>query len=225
MFTRIGLAVLCLLLLAGSAGAATITLSGFLDDSTNAALIASDGYQDFQAARFATDDEVVRNVAMYTFTVTTGGTFSFDSFGWALGGAEPYFSLFEGAGASATFLDSNVFDPSIDFSLSRALVAGDYMLALGVWSNMSFAENNPDADPTLDDAFTALGDPSRLGSANYELRISSDDGVGSADPGGIRFRPGPHASAGTLGAAAAGHRSRRPDLVSAEARELHRLRV
>jgi len=56
----------------------------------------------------------------------------------------------------ATFLDSNYFDPNIDFSLTRALPAGTYMLALGVWVNMSFAENNPDAVPSLGDGFTAL---------------------------------------------------------------------
>ena len=191
MFTRIGLAVLCVQLSAGSAGASTFTLSGFLNDSTNTALIASDGYQDFQAARFANIDEIARNVAVYTFAVTTGGTFTFDSVWFVAGGAEPYFSLFVGSGTAATFLDSNFFDPNIDFSLSRALAAGDYMLALGVWANMSFAENNPDGDPTLGDAFTALGDPSRLGSAYYELKISSDDGAGSAAPGGIAPGPGP----------------------------------
>lgn len=185
MLTRIVLSVVCLQLLAGSARAATITLNGFLNDSTNTTLVASDGYQDIQAARFANDDEVARNVALYAFTVTTGGTFFFDSFGYAAFGAEPYFTLFEGAGAAATFLDSNFFDLMIDFSMSRALAAGDYMLALGVWANMSFAENNPDLDPTLGDAFTALGGPGLLGSAYYELRISSDDGEGSAGPGSI----------------------------------------
>jgi hypothetical protein len=66
------------------------------------------------------------------------------------------------------------------------------MLAMGVWLNMSFAENFPDADPTLGDGFIALGDPSRLGFVDpyyYELRVSSNDGIfddpvpsGSTDP-------------------------------------------
>ena len=135
-------------------------------------------------------DEVARNVALYTFRSPRSARLT--STAWVpAGGAEPYFTLSAGAGAAATFLDSNFFDPKIDFSLSRALAAGDYMLTLGVWQNMSFAENNPDSDPTLGDAFTALGDPTRLGNAYYELRISSDDGVGEADPGGIAPGPGP----------------------------------
>jgi hypothetical protein len=106
---------------------------------------------------------------------------------------EPYFSLFAGSGDAATFLESNFFDPLIDFSITGiALAAGDYMIAIGVWVNMSFAENFPDADPTLGDGFTALGDPSRLGVVDpyyYELKIASDDGTfddpvpsGSTDP-------------------------------------------
>ena len=185
MLTRFGLVVVCLQLLVGSAHGATVTLNGYFSASTNEALIASDGYQDFQAARFANDGEIARNVALYAFTVTTGGTFNFDSFGWAAGGAEPFFTIFTGTGTAATFLDSNLFIPAIDFSLSRTLSVGNYMLALGVWQNMSFAENNPDLDPTLGDAFTALGDPGRLGNAYYELGISSDDGVGVAGPSGI----------------------------------------
>ena len=185
MLTRIGLVVVSLHLMIGSAHGATITLNGYLDVSTNAALIASDGYQDFQTARFANNDEIARNVALYAFTVTTAGTFEFDSVGWAAGGAEPFFTIFAGAGTAATFLDSNFFIPAIDFNLSRTLAVGNYMLALGVWQNLSFAENNPDLDPTLGDAFTALGDPGRLGNAYYELGISSDDGVGEVGPSGV----------------------------------------
>jgi len=163
------------LLAAASAHAGPVTLSGYFNDALNAALIASDGYGDLQAPRFGNDDEIARNVALYALTVDSPDTFYFDSFGYGAGGAEPFFSLFAGSGTAATFLDSNFFIPAIDFSLSALLPAGDYMLALGVWVNQSFAENSPDADPTLGDGFTALGDPSKLGNYYYELLVSSDD--------------------------------------------------
>jgi hypothetical protein len=57
------------------------------------------------------------------------------------------------------------------------LAAGDYIAAMGTFANMSFAENNPDADPTLGDGFTALGGPSFLGFGDpyyYELEIEFD---------------------------------------------------
>ena len=166
-----------LFLTVGSAAAAPV--SGYLNDPTNTALVGSDGYQDLQAPRFGDDGEIARNVAVYELTVGTGGTVAFASSGWFAGGAEPYFTLFAGTGTAATFVDSNgLSDPfNIDFSLMESLAAGTYMFTLGVWSNMSFAENNPDADPTLGDAFTALGDPNRLGNYYYELGISSNDGA------------------------------------------------
>ena len=181
---------------AGTGRAASVTVSGYFNDAANPALAASDGYLDLRAARFGDDDEIARNVALYELTVTTAGLLSFDSAGWAAGGAEPYFTLFEGSGVMATFLDSNYFDPNIDFSLTRALPAGTYMLALGVWMNMSFAENNPDAVPSLGDGFTALGDPTRLGTYYYELAVSSDDGI-FEDPvpsGDLRNTPAPEPS-------------------------------
>jgi hypothetical protein len=163
-----------LFLSAGHASATTV--SGHLNDSTNTALVGSDGYQDLQAARFGNDGEIARNVAVYELTVTNTGTLDFTSLGYAAFGAEPYFTLFQGSGTGATFLGSNYFDPNIDFSLSYLLNAGSYMFAIGVWMNMSFAENNPDADPTLGDGFTALGGPGQLGSYYYELEIASADG-------------------------------------------------
>lgn len=192
------IAAICLEVLAGSAHAAALTLSGYFNDPANAALFASDGYLDIQAARFAGDDEIAKNVAIYTMTVSTPGTFTFDSLGFAALGAEPYFTIFEGAGGDAAFLDSNFFDPQIDFSLSRALTAGTYMLAVGVWPNMSFAENNPDGTPTLSDGFTALGDPNRLGNYYYALNVASDDGafdaVPATDLGGGGTNPVPEPS-------------------------------
>lgn len=164
-------------LVIGVGGVEAASISGYLDDSGNLALAASDGYQDLRAARFGNDDEIARNVALYELTVLSEGTFSFSSLGWAKGGAEPYFTLFAGSGLAAAFLDSNgLSDPfTIDFSISRFLQAGTHMMALGVWENMSFAENNPDLDPSLADGFTALGDPGRLGNYYYEVVISSAD--------------------------------------------------
>jgi len=163
-----------LFLCAGNASATTV--SGYLDDSTNTALVGSDGDQDLQAARFGDDGKIARNVAVYELTVSNAGTVSFVSSGYLHGGAEPYFTLFQGSGTGATFLGSNLSDFNIDFSLPYSLNAGSYMFAIGVWMNMSFAENNPDADPTLGDGFTALGDLGRLRSYYYELDIASADG-------------------------------------------------
>jgi hypothetical protein len=50
------------------------------------------------------------------------------------------------------------------------------VVALGVWFNMSFSENNPDADPTLGDGFIGLGGPDLLGTDYYELRVTGEVG-------------------------------------------------
>lgn len=152
-------------------------VSGFLNDPGNAALIASDGYQNLEAARFGNDDEIVRNVAVYELTVVAGGNMAFVSSGNASGGAEPYFSLFSGTGIAATFVGSNLFDPLVDFNFLAPLGPGQYLFSIGVWLNMSFAENNPDSDPTIGDGFTALGDPTRLGDTFYDVDVSSNDGA------------------------------------------------
>jgi hypothetical protein len=156
--------------------ASATVISGFFNDAANPALIASDGYGDLQSPRFGSDDLVVRNVAVYSLTVLNGGTIDFASSGYAMGGAEPYFSLFAGNGVGATFLGSNFFDPAIDFDDAFALASGSYLFAVGVWVNESFAENNPDATPTLGDGFTALGDPTLLGNGFYRIDVTSDDG-------------------------------------------------
>lgn len=172
-----------LLLTAGSATA--VVVSGYLNDTANTALVASDGYNDLQAPRFANDDEIARNVAVYELEVGAGGgTVAFTSTGYANSGAQPYFTLFLGTGIGATFVDSNFFDPLIDFSLTRFLAAGSYMFTVGVWMNQSFAENNPDSDPTLGDGFTTLGvpDPLFLGNYLYELGLSSDDATFEVTP-------------------------------------------
>jgi hypothetical protein len=176
---------------AGSARATTLTLSGYLNDSANSALVASDGYEDLQPARFGSDDEIARNVAIYELTVSTPALFTFESHGYAAGGTQPYFTIFQGNDTSATFVDSNYFSPDIDFTVTEPLAAGDYLLALGTWFNMSFAENNPDADPTLGDGFIALGVPGFLGTSYYELGVSADTDFRIAPAKGLAAEPVP----------------------------------
>ena len=170
--------VLSACLLAGSlatADAASITLSGFLNDPGNGALRGS-GIAPSPPA-FIDEFDVANNVAVYAFTVPVGGTVTFDSNGVAAGGADPYFTLFTGGGDSATVLGSNYdqafFGGGGDFLLSFALAAGDYQVAMGVFANESFAENL--GVGTLGDGFIGLGEPDWLGSAFYELVITVPD--------------------------------------------------
>ena len=185
MLTRFGLVVVCLQLLVGSADGATVNLNGYFNASTNAALIASEGsgFPGRPLRQRQRDRPERRVVRLYGYDWRDIQLRQLRVGGWRRRAV--LHNLLTGTGTAATFLDSNVFIPAIDFKLSRTLSVGNYMLALGVWQNMSFAENNPDLDPTLGDAFTALGDPGRLANAYYELGISSDDGVGVAGPSGI----------------------------------------
>src|SRR5689334_3936878 len=68
-------------------------VSGYFDQSSNVALFSSDGYGDLRGARFANDDQIARNFAAYRLTLSTPGSLTFTSSGYAAGGAEPYFSL------------------------------------------------------------------------------------------------------------------------------------
>jgi len=165
-------ALISAVMLSGVAEGAPVilTFAGYFNDSGNSALVGSD----LGAAGFADDNAIANNVALYDLTVPANSTVTFASVGYSLGGAEPYFSLFAGTGNAATFLDSNYYIPAIDFSFSRSLNAGSYRLALGVWLNMSFAENNPDPNPTLGDGFTGLGVPMGLGDYYYELTVTLD---------------------------------------------------
>lgn len=82
------------------------------------------------------------------------------------GGFDPYFSLFTGTGPGAVFLTSND-DGSCppgndaiwcsDSTLVEPLAAGSYTLAVSVFDNFSFAENNPALYHTLGDGFIGLG--------------------------------------------------------------------
>jgi len=162
------------LLLAGlathAAASYAVSFSGYVNDAANPALVHSD----HGAALFGDDFEIANNVALHTFSVAAPGSFKFDSNGFDAGGIDPYFTLFSGTGASATFLASNydqAFSTGGDFLINLALAAGDYTIALGTFANMSFAENNPDADPALGDGFTFLGGPGFLGNYYYELSV------------------------------------------------------
>jgi len=58
-----------------------------------------------------------------------------------------------------------------DFSYSATLAAGSYRLALGVFANMSFAENL--GSGTLAEGFTALGAPIYAGDTSYRLVVTT----------------------------------------------------
>jgi hypothetical protein len=108
------------------------------------------------------------------------GTIRFTSKGFAAGGVDPYFTLFQGAGGSATFVGSNyarAFSTGGDFTLFFPLAPGDYTVAIGAFANMSFSENL--GTGTSGDGFIALGEPGDLGTYYYELD------VGLPGPAGI----------------------------------------
>ena len=116
------------------------------------------------------------DVALFTFTLSSTGSVSIQSWGYggganasgtviATGGFDPYVSLFSGVGNRATFLASN--DDGLcppgngsvachDSTLGvTTLAAGSYTVALTVFNNFSFAENT--GSGTLGDGFIALG--------------------------------------------------------------------
>jgi len=159
---------LMLLLLASAASAQTF--SGRFDDATNTALVSSD----LSAPSFVDDLAVANNVALYAFNVAFAGTVTVLSTGFAGGGADPYFTLFRGADSTASFVDSNftqAFSTGGDFAYSSVLAAGDYLIALGTFANMSFAENA--GTGTLADGFIGLGEPTSLGDAHYSLTVTT----------------------------------------------------
>ncbi|HTS21661.1 MAG TPA: DVUA0089 family protein [Casimicrobiaceae bacterium] len=151
-----------------------VTLSGFLNDPSNPALVA----WDLTAPGFADDNEIANNVALYQITVGIDEDVTFTSTGFALGGIAPYFTLFAGSDNSATFVDSNYNDAVLgdggDFQMTEHLTAGVYTVAIGAFENISFAENL--GSGTLGDGFIGLGDPSQLGDQReyyYELTVAA----------------------------------------------------
>ena len=175
MFQKV-LRPLAVLLLAAAAGpvlAAVVTLSGELDDTANTALVASD----MGAALFTDDLATANNVALYVLHVAVGGSVNFTSTGFAPGGIDPYFTLFSGTDrATATFRESNYVHAQTvggDFTQDVMLSAGDYTVAIGVYSNLSFAENY--GNGFLAEGFTALGGPSFFGDGSYVFTITTPD--------------------------------------------------
>ena len=172
MRSRIGLLAMLLALTPGIAHADTVTFSGFFNDPGNGALV----WSDLGSPLFGDDWEVAQNVAIYQLNLPAGGNATFDSNGFAAGGADPYFTLFSGLGPSATFLYSNydqAFSTGGDFLYVLPLTAGDYTVAMGVFANMSYAENL--GAGTLGDGFIGLGSPDLLGSYYYELGVTRPD--------------------------------------------------
>lgn len=154
----------------GVANATPITISGYFNDAANTALIGSD----LGAPSFIDDYSIANNVALYSFNVPVSGIVSLDSNGFAQGGADPYFTLFAGNSNAATVAGSN-YDQAFlstggDFHLAYALAAGDYQVAMGVFANMSLAENY--GSGTLGDGFIGLGVPDSLHNYYYELNIT-----------------------------------------------------
>jgi len=152
------------------ASASTVTLAGRFDDAGNAALVGSA----LGAALFTDDSATANNVALYAFTLSMTGMVTIQSTGFASGGADPYFSLFDGAGADAAFAGSNyaqAFSTGGDFLYSALLDAGAYQIALGSFANLSFAENS--GGGWLGDGFVGLGQPGALGDASYRLLLTT----------------------------------------------------
>lgn len=164
-FSRL-LATLCIFAVAA---ASATTLGGRFDDPANSALVSSDLSQ----ASFDSPFEIANNVALYAFSVPVAGEVSITSSGFASGGADPYLTLFGGSSGTATFLDSNyaqAFSVGGDFSYVAMLPAGAYQFTIGVFANLSFAENR---GGMLGDGFTGLGTPLSLGDASYRIELST----------------------------------------------------
>lgn len=162
-------AVLCALWLSPCA-ATTLQYSGRFDQAADTALVSSD----LGPAALTDDTEIANNVAWYAFTTPAAGVVTITSSGFALGGADPYFTLFKGADRTATFVASNAtqaFAGGGDFAYSAALAAGAYQLTIGAFANMSFAENT--GGGTLADGFIGLGVASALGNQHYSVSVTT----------------------------------------------------
>lgn len=177
--TLVRATVATVMLACGLAQAAVQTLSGRLDDAGNPALIGS-----FGAPPVFTADPLdsMENVALYTFSLAAGQAVRFESQGYAAGGIDPYVSLFAGVGDTATFVRSFAGLAVGDFDETQALLAGDYTVAIGLYMNMSFAENS--GAGTLGDGFTGLGG-SDFGDGSYRLVLTSSDQQRLPEPGSL----------------------------------------
>jgi hypothetical protein len=163
--------LLCASLALAAGLAHGVTLTGNLGAPGNGALVGSD----LGAAQFADDFAISNNVAIYSFAVATAGTVAITSSGYALGGIDPYVSVFSGAGLGATFFESNYGLPDSDFTMSAFFAAGTYQIAIGTVFNESFAENY--GTGTLADGFISLGGPFFLGDGSYSIDVALLSGV------------------------------------------------
>lgn len=169
MRVTIAIAVLAMGIMSGVAQAAPLfTVSGFLNDPGNLNLVGP--LPDPDPPLFGNDNEIANNTALHYFTLAAATNVTFDSNGFAAGGVDPYFTLFAGNSPAATFVTSSFFEPAGDFVITIALAAGDYVIAMGAFFNMSFAENF--GVGTLADGFIGLGQPGTLGNYYYELAVS-----------------------------------------------------
>lgn len=127
------------------------------------------------------DANDANDALLITFALASGASVEMQSFGFGgsanaaggtnavgdaipAGGFDTYFSLFAGAGSTATFLQSNddgscpPGDDTVacrDSSLNLNLPSGSYVLSVSVFNNFSFAENL--GSGTLGDGFIGLG--------------------------------------------------------------------
>jgi hypothetical protein len=87
--------------------------------------------------------------------------------------------------ATATFRESNylhAFGPGGDFSQDLRLSAGNYTVAIGVFANMSRAENP--GSGVLADGFTGLGGPSFFGNGRYNFIVTLPNTTSVPEPSG-----------------------------------------
>jgi len=167
-----------LVTLGGSANAAVISLAGHLDDPGDPLLIGADPWAPLPPAPVFTSDpwDSINNVVVYTFALADATPVRFRTFSFGLGGIDPYFSLFNGSGGTAVFLESNyvqAFSTGGDIDMTFNLAAGSYTTALSAFANMSLAENY--SVGTLGDGFTGLGSYGGTGDPlYYNLEISSE---------------------------------------------------
>lgn len=166
--------------------------------------------------------------AIYDFTVTEPSTVQVRTYGFGLGGLEPYLTLFGPAGqflassslgicpAGATPLGGNCFDVELD--TSRFLTPGVYLVSLTAWQNMSLAENTGSGN--LADGFTGLGGLGWRETLSYGFNVyltaagGGPAGIDEEAPLGTVPEPG---SAALVAIAAAGillRLSRRPQSVT-----------
>lgn len=175
-------AILMMVAAAAPASAAVVTFSGALGDATNTALVASD----LGTAQFGDESARANNVALYALRVSVDGLVGFTSSGHAGGGIDPTFTLFRGLDSrTATFVASNYLHAQAfggDFSQPETLSAGDYMVAIGTYVNLSFAENW--GSGFLADGFIGLGDPRFFGDGTYQFTVTLPDAQTVPEPDG-----------------------------------------